>query len=383
MSLFAIVFGRAQPRRDEKPAPLPCAISGTGEGSGGGRSESGRTHIREGERALVIQRLLAPLAVLAMLPAPAVFAHSFDPALLDIRERDPGVFEARWTLPLGEAGAPRDRSQPQLHLPPHCRRLADAAPERFDCGATGLRGHTISLHAPDGTRLDVVVRITWRDGDAAYGVLHAAMPEFLVPGAAAVSGTSRRVGDVFWSYFRLGTEHILFGFDHLLFVLGLMLLVATWRALLATISAFTLAHSVTLTLAVVGVVEVSPAPIEVLIALSIVLLASELARPAAAPPTLTRRYPWLVAFAFGLLHGLGFAGALAEIGLPPGRIPLALVSFNVGVEAGQLVFVTLALAPLTLLRRPTLAPAAAQLLPAYAMGSVAVAWTIERVQRFW
>jgi hypothetical protein len=188
---------------------------------------------------------------------------------------------------------------------------------------------------------------------------------------------------VFWSYCRLGSEHILLGFDHLLFVLGLMLLVQTWGTLIKTISAFTGAHSVTLALAVLGVVDVPPAPVEALIAVSIVLLAAELTRPPHAPPTLARRYPWLVAFAFGLLHGLGFAGALAEIGVPSDRIALALLSFNLGVEAGQLAFVMAMLGPLVLAQRSARAWPRARLVPAYAIGALAVAWTFERVQRFW
>ena len=162
-----------------------------------------------------------------------------------------------------------------------------------------------------------------------------------------------------------------------------MLLVDGWRMLLKTISAFTVAHSVTLAAAVLGVVHVPPAPVEVMIAMSIVLLALELTRPLDAPPTLARRYPWLIAFVFGLLHGLGFAGALAEVGIPPDRIALALLSFNLGVELGQLAFVMAMLVPVTLARPLAQRWPQVRLVPAYAIGALAVAWTFERVQRFW
>jgi HupE/UreJ protein len=205
---------------------------------------------------------------------------------------------------------------------------------------------------------------------------------FLVPAGSAV-GRGAAVGTVLWNYGRLGVEHILFGFDHLLFVLGLLLLVDSWPVLLKTITAFTLAHSLALALAVLGVVRVSPAPAEVLIALSIVLVALELTRAPDTAPTLTTRYPWAVAFGFGVVHGLGFAGALAEVGLPPDQIPLALLSFNLGVELGQAMFVGTLAVPLVLFRRHVAAASLLRRAPAYAIGAVAVAWTLERLERLW
>ena len=175
-------------------------------------------------------------------------------------------------------------------------------------------------------------------------------------------------------------EHILFGVDHLLFVLCLLLLVRSVRSLLATITAFTLAHSITLALATLDVIRVPAPPVEATIALSIVFLATELARGEAGRGVATRAYPWLVAFSFGLLHGLGFAGALAEVGLPQGEVPLALFAFNVGVELGQVAFVTAVLSVGWLLRAlsvriPSWAPRAA----AYAIGSVASFWVFARL----
>jgi hypothetical protein len=172
-------------------------------------------------------------------------------------------------------------------------------------------------------------------------------------------------------YLRLGVEHILGGFDHLLFVLALFLLVR--RRLLLTLTAFTLAHSLSLALAAQGVLSVAPAPVEAAIALSILCLAVELSREGSS---LTKEKPWLVAFAFGLLHGLGFAGALGEIGLPRGQIVPALVCFNLGVELGQVMFVG-ALAMITRLIRVE------RKWPAYAIGAISVFLCLDRLARFW
>jgi hydrogenase/urease accessory protein HupE len=182
------------------------------------------------------------------------------------------------------------------------------------------------------------------------------------------------------TYVRLGVEHILFGIDHLLFVLCLLLLVRDIRRLLGTITAFTLAHSITLAAATLGFVRVSATPVEATIALSIVFLASELVRGEAGRSAVTRSYPWLVAFSFGLLHGLGFAGALAEIGLPQGEIPLALFAFNVGVELGQLAFITAVLLLARLVRVvPLRLPAWAPDTAGYAIGAMASFWVFSRL----
>jgi hydrogenase/urease accessory protein HupE len=327
-------------------------------------------------------RLLA--ALLLATTASTALAHSFEPALLDIHERQPGVFDVRWRSPGPGSGFQAlgvDELLPQL--PAHCHLTATGPSTwRADCGAAGLHGATLSVQGIEASRVDVIVRINWRDGSTATGAVHASAPQFVIPGGrgAANDDTTARIA---WSYLGLGAEHIWLGYDHLLFVLGLMLLVDSWRMLLKTISAFTVAHSITLAAAVLGLVHVPPAPVEALIAMSIVLLALELTRPPDEPPTLTRRYPWVVAFIFGLLHGLGFAGALVEIGVPPERIALALLSFNLGVEAGQLTFVVAMLGPLALARHLTQRWPQARLVPAYAIGALAVTWTLERVQRFW
>lgn len=182
------------------------------------------------------------------------------------------------------------------------------------------------------------------------------------------------------AYVGLGVEHILFGVDHLLFVSCLLLLVRDIRKLLATVTAFTLAHSITLAAATLGYVRVPAAPVEATIALSIVFLASELARGEADRSAATRSYPWLVAFSFGLLHGLGFAGALAEVGLPQREIPLALFSFNIGVELGQLAFIAAVLS-LVLIARPSRLrlPSWSAGAAGYAIGSVAAFWVFARL----
>jgi hydrogenase/urease accessory protein HupE len=188
------------------------------------------------------------------------------------------------------------------------------------------------------------------------------------------------------TYTRLGIEHILTGFDHLLFVLALVLLVRGTRRLLWTVTAFTLAHSITLALATLGVIRVPGPPVEATIALSIVFVASEIVQQARGREGLAARKPWLVAFSFGLLHGLGFAGALAEVGLPQNAIPLALLFFNLGVEIGQLLFIAAVLLLARLAQRLAagrIDPARASLVAAYAIGGMASYWVIERVSAFW
>jgi hydrogenase/urease accessory protein HupE len=243
-----------------------------------------------------------------------------------------------------------------------------------DSGARGLVGSTIAIRDLDAARIDALVRIALADGRTIQAVLRASTPELTIP------ERPDRL-EVFRSYVRLGFEHILAGPDHLLFVLGLLLSVRGRRALVETITAFTIGHSLTLTLAVLGIADVSSAATELAIALSVLALAVEVARGPEAPPTLIRARPWVVAFAFGLLHGLGFAGALREVGLPEGDIPLALFSFNVGIELGQLAFVAaVELAWLALARIAGSAAAWRRVAwaPSYLMGSLAAYWCFER-----
>ena len=321
---------------------------------------------------------LAALA-LGLLSAARAGAHGLEPALLTLRETAPGRYAVTWkssTLRLPGANV-------QPALPAHCRAV-DAAPQaidqgdrvelrwQIDCGPDGLTGATLGVDDLAIAKIDALVRVEPRDGPPVQTILTGRAPSFVVPRQPSrweVSG----------SYVALGGEHILGGPDHLLFVLGLLLLAQTWRRLLATITAFTLGHSLTLSAAVLGLTSVPSRPIEVLIAASVLLLAVDLARDTDRQ-TLLRRAPWAMALAFGLLHGFGFAGALAEAGLPAGEVPLALLAFNVGIELGQLAFVAALLVAGAAATRwlPALAPRATRT-AVYAMGILAAFWCFERV----
>ena len=249
----------------------------------------------------------------------------------------------------------------------------------------GLAGETIAIQGLSGTSTDVLVRIESLDGATQTERLSPTRTAFVVQAAAASSQVAA-------TYLRLGVEHILFGFDHLLFVLALVILVRDWRRVALTVTAFTVAHSITLAAATLGLVNVPGPPVEAAIALSIVLVAVEIVNARRGMRSLTARLPWLVAFCFGLLHGLGFAGALAEVGLPHHAIPIALLFFNLGVEIGQLGFVASVLAAGGLFRYATalrLEPAVAQrtvnrldVTAAYAIGALAAYWLIERTFAF-
>jgi hydrogenase/urease accessory protein HupE len=305
-------------------------------------------------------------------------AHQFAPALLDLKELEPGQAAVRWKQP-----AIRVQGS-QLHpvLPGSCQGVGKPTVTRAGEGILagweitcpgGLIGKTLGVEGIATSRADVLLRIALADGRSFRRVLTADQPSFLVPAGESKLG-------VVQGYTRLGVEHILTGWDHLLFVLGLVLLVGRGRTLLWTITAFTVGHSITLSLAVLGFARIPPAPVEVLIACSIFIVGVELTREMSGRATWTHRLPWAMALAFGLLHGLGFAGALAQVGLPADEIPLALFSFNVGIEVGQLLFVGLVLAARVALRMlPVRWPQASALIPAYAIGSLAAYWVFERV----
>ena len=249
----------------------------------------------------------------------------------------------------------------------------------------GLTGQTIAIEGLSSTSTDVLVRIESLGGATQTERLSPTKTRFVVqtaPGAWEVAAT----------YLRLGIEHILMGFDHLLFVLALVILVRDWRRVVLTVTAFTVAHSITLAAATLGLVNVAGPPVEAAIALSIVLVAVEIVNARRGTPSLAARWPWIVAFCFGLLHGFGFAGALAEVGLPHHAIPLSLLFFNLGVEIGQLVFVAAVLTIGGLFRRAIalrLEPSLVQptvnrldVTAAYAIGAVAAYWLIERTSAF-
>lgn len=313
-------------------------------------------------------------------------AHPLAPALLEIVEQAPGLADVQWKTPLN--AMPGAAMRPLLPLEcaavdrPRERAESTALVQQWEIACRApLAGSTVEVQGIGASRADVVLRVALADGRTFNTVLSAGEPTFEVPLRDAPLAIS-------WSYLALGFEHILTGPDHLLFVLALMLLVGSWPQLVATVTAFTVGHSVTLSLAVLGFVRVSPNPVEALIALSILVMAVELTRDRNAAPTLLRRFPWAVSFSFGLLHGLGFAGALAEIGLPTGDIPLALLSFNIGIEMGQLAFCAAALAAIAAGRRLGAAPGWPPIwrrptLAAYAIGSLAAFWLIERTIMIW
>jgi hypothetical protein len=237
----------------------------------------------------------------------------------------------------------------------------------------GLDGEQVAIRGLSATMLEVLVRITRADGSVQTARLTPSAPMLTVVAAPGLFGVAS-------TYVRLGFEHILGGIDHLLFVLALFLLVGATRRLIATVTAFTVAHSLTLAAATLGFVHVPPRPVEAVIALSIAFVAAEIVHGLGGRPGLTARRPWVVAFTFGLLHGLGFAGALAEVGLPAQAIPTALVCFNVGVELGQLVFIAMLLVLAGLVRRIPLPERGwMAYVPPYAIGAVAAYWTLARL----
>ena len=319
-----------------------------------------------------------PVALLLALAWDAS-AHEVRPVYLELRERDAATLDVLLKVP-----ARGDRRLGiDLRFPPDAveqgerrGRLAGDAHVEWSSlvRAAGWDGVELRLEGLAGTRTDALVRVEWRDGTVQTARVLPGAPRFTLRAAPGR-------GEVAKTYLGLGVEHILLGIDHLLFVLALFLLVAGGRRLVATITAFTLAHSVTLAAATLGFVHVRPAPVEACIALSVAFVAAEIVHGARGHPGLTARAPWLVAGGFGLLHGLGFAGALAEVGLPQQAIPLALLFFNLGVEAGQLAFLAALLALFAVLRRLGAArtPAWAGLAPAYAVGAPAAFWVIERV----
>lgn len=321
--------------------------------------------------------LLCRAVVVIVLAAGPLWAHPLAPALLEVHERDGGRVEVGWKVPLLR---PRGVDLAPV-LPDRCHDLGPRTVARDDtgvwtrwtahCGPGGLVGARLGASGFGAVGIGALVRVTLVDGRVVQGVVTLARPLLLVPPRPSVLAVAR-------DYVRLGVEHILTGPDHLLFVFGLLLLAGSVRRLVGTVTAFTAGHSVTLTLAALGLVALPSQPIEVGIATTVLALAVELARPPG--PTLMRRRPWAMAASFGLLHGLGFAAALREAGLPAGDIPLALVSFNTGIELGQLAFVLGVLALGAVFGRVarTAVPAWAYRVPVYVMGSLAASWWLER-----
>jgi hydrogenase/urease accessory protein HupE len=325
-------------------------------------------------------RLLLIL-VLALLVAPAA-AHEARPAYLQLHQIDAETYDAFWKVPgLGED------KRLAIHVQfapgtdtvgaPSVSFANNAFLQRWRVHRDGgFDGSSIRIEGLEATLTDALVRIERLDGTTQTVKVSPSSPAFTVEAEPGRWEVAR-------AYLVLGIEHILLGVDHLLFVLALMILVKGAKRLLWTITAFTAAHSLTLAAATLGWIHVPIPPVEAGIALSIVFLASEIVHTRTGRPSLTYRKPWIVAFAFGLLHGLGFASALSEVGLPANAIPIALLFFNVGVEVGQLMFIASALAIVAGARRLPLPPVVWNWrLPVYAIGAVASCWTIQRVGQF-
>ena len=329
----------------------------------------------------MIRRAAASCLMVALLALPwAAAAHDLGIARALLEEMPGG----RYALEIETPPALAQLFQPP-ELPARCAQGEAPGPigpdqttlrYEFACAEQPLTASDV-LRLP-WQRQGVMLAARWADGSTARQFFARTSDVIEVPLHALQAG-SGSITDAASRYLGLGIEHILLGVDHLLFVLGLLLIVNGPWMLVKTITAFTLAHSITLALATLGLVDVPPRPVDAAIALSIMFLGAEILRVRQGRPGLTARTPWVVAFAFGLLHGLGFAGALTELGLAPGEIPLALLFFNVGVEIGQLMFVVTSLALAWALRQLQVVwPRWAEPLPAYAIGTVAAFWFIER-----
>ncbi|MEP9390002.1 HupE/UreJ family protein [Mesorhizobium sp. KR9-304] len=322
-------------------------------------------------------RLAIAVAMLVLALAGTAGAHEIRPAYLQIDQVGTSRFSVLWRTPLlsgmrlpvvlqfsdrvENVTEPTDRQLPDSIVE---RRIVDAA--------GGLPGQRIDFVGLQATITDVLVRVKLEDGTVTTTLVRPSQPWIDIQARQS----SLQVVKVFVVS---GIEHILFGFDHLLFVAALMLIVRRWGMLLKTVTAFTVAHSITLTCATLGWVNLPSGPVEIMIAFSIVLVGAEIIRMERGGTSMAIEWPWIVAFFFGLLHGFGFAGALADFGLPQGDIPLALFSFNVGVELGQLMFIAAILLAVSALRRIVEVPRGTIVASAYVIGIVAAFWTIERL----
>jgi len=309
------------------------------------------------------------------------WSHEIRPAYLQIIQTSETTYEVFWKVPS------RGDAVPKIYpvFPPFFSVEELKNPNQLPgfviysykiSSNENLQGKVLTIKGLNKTLIDVLVNIEYLDGQKATFMLQPDKYARVIPGKTSTL-------DVIKTYTKLGIEHILLGIDHLLFILALIIItVGKWK-IIKTITAFTLAHSITLSLAVLGYVNFPTAPVEAVIALSIVFLAIEIIKIINGKQTLTSKKPWLVAFTFGLLHGFGFAGALANIGLPNQDIPFALAFFNVGVEIGQIAFVLVMLLVIRILSLKKGWPVLIKKIPAYVIGSLATFWMIERIVAFW
>jgi hydrogenase/urease accessory protein HupE len=327
------------------------------------------------KRALLLFIFLAAFAS-------GLSAHEVRPAYLELRQTSPETYDAFWKVP-GQGENMRLGLYVELPIgstnvtPPRATMANNAFTERWTVKRTGgLSGGTIHIAGLTATLTDVLVRLERLDGSAQVTRLTPSAPSFVVEAAPRALEVAR-------TYSVLGVEHILTGIDHLLFVLALLIITGGGWKLVKTVTAFTVSHSITLTAATLGFVHVPQRPVEAVIALSIVFVAAEIVRIHRGLESITSRAPWLVAFTFGLMHGLGFAGGLSEAGLPAGHVPTALLFFSGGVEAGHFMFIGVVLAFIALVRRIYIPfPGWPEFVPPYAIGSVAMFWVIQRIAFF-
>jgi hydrogenase/urease accessory protein HupE len=326
-----------------------------------------------------VRRIHAICLLLILLTPLCGLTHEVRPAYLRIHQAGAEQFDLLWRVPArGDM-----RLGIYVRLPEVCEPMSDKLAwqeggthiERWSVQCDGgLIGQHVEITGLSSTVIDALARFERLDGTTQIERLTPARPGFVL-------NASESLGEVVTTYSVLGIEHILLGIDHLLFVLALLLLVPGRRMLIWTITSFTLAHSITLAAATMGWVNVPQKPVEAVIALSILFVAMEIVHWRQGRPGITRQWPWLVAFTFGLLHGFGFAGALSEIGLPEHAIPAALLFFNIGVEIGQLIFIGAVLLAWALAKRIPW-PRWAWGVPVYIIGSLAAFWTIERIAGF-
>jgi hydrogenase/urease accessory protein HupE len=314
-------------------------------------------------------------AVVLILAAPA-YAHESRPGYLELREVADGRYEVLWKQPaVGDMVLQLSPVFPDTCTVTGAERqlLPGAMSTRLTLSCPGgLAGKTIRIAGLEDTITTVLMRVHHLNGSEETHLVHPTAPFVTIQGTAGWGGRAR-------SYLQLGVEHILLGVDHLLFVLGLLLIIKDRWMLLKTVSAFTVAHSMTLAVATLGYASVPGPPLNAAIALSILFLGPEIVRSWRGQTSFTIRQPWVVAFAFGLLHGFGFASGLAATGLPRGEIPLALLLFNVGVEVGQLGFVCLVLLLERSFRQLAIHwPIWVARAPGYLVGSLGAFWTIQR-----
>ena len=322
------------------------------------------------------------IIVCCLLFSTTVRSHEIRPAYLQIIQLDEFSYNVFWKVPsMGDAVPkiapifPNSYTIEILELP---NLVSGSIVHSYKVSSDeALPGQTISIDGLNKTLIDVLVNVSFLNGEKISFVLQPDNPSYIIPDKETLLGTIK-------TYLILGFEHILLGIDHLLFVLALLLITSGFKKLIKTVTAFTIAHSITLSLAALGFIGLPGPPVEAVIALSIVFLAIELMHYYKGKETLTAKYPWIVAFIFGLLHGFGFAGALTTIGLPQTTIPSALLFFNIGVELGQIAFILGVLGFLWLIKKTKITfPKWAVFVPVYSIGAIACYWLIERVAGFW